>query len=308
MLFKLRVQENKIIDEKGREIILHGASINEPYTLMVQEKHDFLEDIKQIKAFGFNTVRVPISPAYWQSRDNYTEKILDPVIFLCREIGLYCVLDWHAQGNPLTGQTRRPDLLIEGFMKYDSKIELAENVLVKLTKRYSKENHVLFEVFAMPNEITGEDWGGVILPIVKKIRETSDSLLIINAVEWSSDLYWVLKKPVEEKNIAYGIMIYQNSSKNGINNVFEMCRKIKNKYPVIITECGFIEESDSKEFIGTKDSYAVPLKNFIMSNNLSWIAWIWHPFGYTSKASTLIKSWNSTDLTNWGEFVKGELL
>ncbi len=307
MLSQLEVQQNKIINKKGEEIILHGASINEPYTLLVQEKHDFLEDIKQIKEFGFNTVRIPISPAYWQSRNNYIEKVLDPIVLLCKEIELYCILDWHAQGNPLTGETRRPDLLVEGFMKYDSRIELAEKVLVGLTQRYSKEYHVLFEIFAMPNVISGEDWSRAASSFAKKIRENSEAPLIINAVKWSSDLYWTLKNPIEEKNIVYGIMIYKNSSEN-MNNIFKMCKEVKKKYPIIITERGFIEESDNKEFVGTKDSYAIPLKNFVISNNLSWVAWIWHPFGYTSKASTLINGWDPKNLTSWGRFVKEELL
>ena len=303
MMNNLKVVGNKILDSDGKEVILKGASINEPYTLLVKEHHDFLDDLNQIKKFGFNTVRVPISPAYWQSRSDYMKKVLDPIVSFTKKNGLYCILDWHAQGNPKTGETRSIDLVVEGFMKYDARNKIAENALVTLAKTYKKEKHVLFELFSMPNDIGWQDWRNTVKPWISKIRQYTKAILIVNAVDWSKDLGIPLYDPLDEQNIVYGVMIYPNFE--DFNSVI----KVKKKYPVIINECGYAENSsDPQVFEGNKRKYALPLKTLISKNRLSWIAWVYHPFGYTSKASVLINSWNPTDLSEWGKFVKKELL
>src|SRR3989338_9209270 len=116
---KLKVSGNKIVNSKGKEIILKGININSPGILKYEEKHDFLQDIKEIKKLGANAVRIPICPAYWQSKKNYCEEILNPIVNLTKKLNLYCCLDWHAQGNLFTGETRdKGKDLINGFKKY----------------------------------------------------------------------------------------------------------------------------------------------------------------------------------------------
>ena len=302
MLSSLAVKNNKIVDKKDKEIILRGASINDPYYLLEEEKHDFLEDIKNIKKFGFNTVRVVISPPYWQSKKDYITKVLDPIVNLCKKLNLYCIMDWHAHGNPLTNETRRPELISGGFMKYDARRIIAEKVALKLSKRYGREKHVLFEIFCNPHGIKWADWKTIAESIINKIRKNTKNIVIISGVNWFGDLSGVLTNPVKKTNIAYGVGIYPNY-KN-----YKIVTRLKKKYPVIVTECGFIESSDSKEFVGETNVYGSKFRKFIFENKISWIAWIYHPFGYTSKASTLIKSWNPKDLSEWGKFVKKRML
>jgi len=303
MMDNLKVVGNKIVNSEGKQVVLKGASINEPYTLLIKEHHNFLDDLAQIKKFGFNTVRVPISPAYWQSRNDYAEKILDTIVSYTKKNGLYCILDWHAQGNPKTGKTRSIDLVVEVFMKYDARKEIAENALITLAKKYGKEKHILFELFSMPNDISWQDWRKTVTPWISKIRRHTKAILIINSVNWSTDLGMPLFNPLNEQNIAYSVYIYPNFGN------FDSVIKVKKKYPVIITECGYADNSSAPEvFEGTKEKYAIPLKKLISKNKLSWIAWVYHPFGYTSRASVLINSWNPNDLSEWGKFVKKELL
>src|SRR3989344_3620940 len=97
----LNIEKNKIVDAKGKEIILKGVNINSPDILRFEENHDFLDDIKNIKKLGANAIRIPICPAYFQSKTNYCEDILDPIVSLCKKLKLYCLLDYHSQGNPI---------------------------------------------------------------------------------------------------------------------------------------------------------------------------------------------------------------
>jgi hypothetical protein len=92
---KLHIESNRIVNESGNEVILKGVNLNSPCILKYQENHDFLDDIRHIKALGANAITVPICPAYFQSRDTYCEDIVDPIVSLCRELDLYCLLAKH---------------------------------------------------------------------------------------------------------------------------------------------------------------------------------------------------------------------
>lgn len=293
----LKVKENKIVNEKGKEFLIKGININSPGILKFQEAHDFLNDIKEIKNLGANAVRIPICPAYWQSKENYCEEILEPIVKLTKKLKLYCCLDWHAQGNPYKNETREPAQLIEGYMKYDAKKEVAFKALEKLSKFYGKEKHVIFDIFSMPIDIENKDWINISQKFVDIVRKNSDNIIIINGTNWSSDLSWVLDNPIKSKNIVYGFCYYPLEMFQDFTNVL----KVKEKYPVIFPECGYTKEG---YFKGTKENYAKKLKKYIFENNLGFFAWAYHP----KRVPVILNSWDPDDLTEWGKFVKEELL
>jgi len=302
----LKIVKNKIVNTEEKEIIIKGASIIDPALVYYRDKHTYSkDDINQIKKLGFNTVKVVIVPSMWEKEKDYSKKYLDPIVKYCKEFGLYCWLDWHAQGNPITNETRRPDLLDNGFLRYNAKKEIAKKVLISLAKRYSKENHVILELFANPLGPSWDEWITLAQKWVDEIRKYTDTIISISGVEWMSDLNGVIENPIKSNNIIYGIAFYPGFKINE-----KALLRIKKKYPVIITECGFIEKSTDEGgvFEGNVKSYAIDFKKFIDTNKLSWIAWVYHPFGLTSKASVLINSWTIGDLSNWGKFVKEKML
>ncbi len=299
---KLKIEKNKIINSKGQEFILKGIDINSPCILKYQENHDFLEDIRDIKKMGANAITVPICPAYFQSRENYCEDILDSIVSLCKELDMYCLLDWHGQGNPITKETRQPDTLIEGHMKYDARPEVAKKVAEILAKRYGKESHVLFEILsALYLGITGKEWMEFTSSIVNIIRKHSENIVVIAAMDWPQNLNALFDNKFNEQNIAFGIMIYPGSKDSDKMNLI----KLKEDYAIIITECGY-ERLNPKENMmkSTREEYATPLKKFITENNFSWFAWCYHP----TRQPVLLKSYNPNDFSEWGLFVRDELL
>jgi len=299
MINKLKVEGNKIIDSNGEEIVFRGININSPGILKYEEDHDFLNDIKEIKKLGANAIRVPICPAYWQLKENYLSNILNPLVNLTKELNLYCCLDWHAQGNPYENKTREfGNDLINGFEKYDAKKEVALNALEIISKRYGKRKHIIFEVFGVPTDIENNDWIEVSQKFVNKVRENTENIIIINGTNWTSDLNWVLKNPIKSKNIVYGFCYYL---KEIFQNKEKMIRELRNKYPVIFPECGYTEEG---YFKGTKENYGQKLKNYITEDKISFFAWAYHP----KRVPIILNSWNPNDLTEWGRFLKEELL
>jgi len=296
---KLKVEKNKIMNESGEEVIIKGININSPGMLKYEENHDFLNDIKEIKKLGANAVRIPISPAYFQSKENYLEEILDPIVNLTHDLNIYCCLDWHAQGNPYKNITREssrfPD--VGGDMVFDANKEHAINFLEKVSKRYGKENHLLFNIFSMPINIKKENWIKTSKELVDKVRKNSDNIIVVNGLNWSSDLSWTLENPIDSENIVYGICYY--SLKEFEN--FTPILKVREKYPIIFCECGWTKEG---YFKGTKEDYGEKLKNYVSNYNFSFFAWAYHP----TRQPPILKSWNPNDLTEWGEFLKEELL
>jgi len=321
---KLKVKKNKIMNESGKEIILKGITINSPGILKYEEKHDFLNDIKEIKKLGANAVRVPISPAYFQSKKNYCEEILDPIVSLCGDLELYCLLDWHAHGNPSQDITRKssrfPD--IEGQLVFDANKEHAKKALESLAKRYGKENHVLFETFCTPIDLSWEEWKSISQDFLSVIRKYSSSIVCINSVNWRQDsegkkvvgevdyaredVQWyqnlkdILKNPLSEKNIVYGAKIYSEVPEEDKKSIIEL----KKEFPILIIECGYEKDARESYLRGTKESYGYPLKDFLESNKISFFAWAYHP----TRQTTILNSWDPKDLTEWGKFLKEELL
>ncbi len=297
MIFKLQVKGNKIVDSSGNEVIFKGININSPGILKYEEDHDFLQDIKEIKKLGANAVRVPICPAYFQSVKDYCEKILDPIVALTKELNLYCCLDWHAQGNPDKDETREEQLTINGHKKYDASKNVAISALTLLSELYGKEDHIIFDVFSMPIDIENQDWIKIAQEFVDLVRKNSDNLIIINGTNWASDLSWVLENPIKSNNIVYSFDYYPMEMFQDLSDTL----KVQKKYPVIFSECGYTEGG---YFKGTKEDYGVKLKKYLFENNIGFFAWVYHP----KRVPIILNSWDPSDLSEWGKFLKEELL
>lgn len=296
----LKVEKNKIVGTDGKEVILRGINTNSPCILKFQENHDFLDDIKQIKKLGANAVSVPICPAYFQSRSNYCEEILDPVVQICKNLNLYCILDWHAQGNPMKNTTRDPNNFIEGYLKYDANMEVAVNSADFLSSRYKEEPHIIFNPFSAYLELTKDDYLKSTKILLKTIRNNTNAIIIISAVDWPQTLkYAPLNELENEVNVIYGIMFYYGDTmEEEKNNII----KIKEKgYPVIITEWGYQKNNPKEKAMnGGQYDYAKPLGDFMRQNKIGSFAWCYHP----TRQPCLLNSWNPGDLSEWGKFLK----
>jgi hypothetical protein len=218
------------------------------------------------------------------------------------------LLDWHAQGNPVTGETRESNLRINGYLKYDARKEIAERALEVLTERYGKKGHVLFEAFCSPmapfsrpyHGPSWEAWKDIAQNFVNLMRKHTSSIISINGTRWCQDLRGVLNNPIISKNIVYGVIIYYGTKEK----YKEIVSKVKKKHPVFVVECGYKEDAREKFLRGDKKTYAYPLKKFLEGNKLGWFAWAYHP----TREPVVLNSWNPDDLSEWGKFITEELL
>ncbi len=292
---KLEVYKNKIKDSEGKEIILKWICINSP-GILIDEGHDFLNDIIEIKKLWANAVKIPICPAYRQFYKDYCSKILDPIIELTKKLELYCCLDRHAQGDPFENHTREIwNEIIHGFEKYDAKKEVAFKVLYEISKLYGKEKNIIFDIFSMPIYIDNNNWRSIAQEFVDIVRSNTTNIIIVNGTNWTSDLSRVLENPIKSNNIVYGFSYYPLEMFQDLTMVF----KVNEKYPIIFSECGYTKEW---YFKGTKENYWEKLKEY--TSGIGFFAWAYHP----KRVPIILNSWDPNDLSEWWQFLKEELL
>jgi len=309
MSLLIKVVNNKIVNGEFR-IIFRGFSIADPYKLENKDKVDVNRLIKEIKEMGGNIVRIPIQPDLWQVFPNFLERYVDKIVKSCKKHKIYCIIDWHAIGNPVKGETRMKDYFIEKkgkkYYRYESNLEICKRFWREASKRYGKEENVLFEIFNEPapgekdniekglSALFWKEWKEKAEEIVKVIRKNSKNIILVGPIKWSYDLSKVVEYPINAENIAYSVHPYP-IHKDWKNN-FE---KAINKLPIIVTEWAFKEVTKADFLRATKEDYGDYILDYMESNGIGWIAWCydneWGP--------KIFISWKKEDYTKWGKYI-----
>lgn len=171
------------------------------------------EDIKKIKAMGFDHIRLPIDCNIFEN-ENQTDneeglQYVTQCVKWCEAEKLAIILDLHkAYGYDFNdaGDESKNTLFTNEKLKKRF-IELWE----KITKRYGHYSHVAFELL---NEVVekenAESWNALIEETVKVIRKNSPTAIIIyGGIQWNSvKTLQYLKKP-EDENILFTFHFYE---------------------------------------------------------------------------------------------------
>ena len=316
-LYPLKVEKNHLVSN-GKNIILRGFSIADPYKIRNKDKIEVSFIINKIVELGGNVIRVPIRPDLWQTIPNFFELYIDEIVDECLKNDIYCVLDWHAIGNPIKNQTRMKESFIEKngckYYRYDSNIEIAYKFWAESSQRYVKKKNVIFEVFNEPapgekdiqkmelSALYWKEWKLCLEKLIEIIRINSNNLILISPVRWAYNLSNVAEYPLIGKNIAYSVHPYPIHT-----DWQENFEKVVGKFALVVTEWGFMEKTDQDFLRSNSVQYGVPILNYMEENHISWIAWCfdksWDP--------KIVNSWEDRDYSNWGKFITqrlGEIL
>lgn len=318
----LRTSGTRIVDEAGenipfRGIGLGGWMLQEGYMLRVENKgqqhkireritrlvgeektrafydlwlsnHTTRQDIEAMKAWGFNSVRLPMHYALFTlpvdqepvpGKNTWLEKgftITDSLLQWCRDNQLWLILDLHAapggQGNDLNISDRddtKPSL-------WDLKANRDKTVALwkELARRYANEPVIAaYDVinepnwgFEDPNDKNGlQEKGNVLLKellvdITKAIREVdTNHIIIIEGNGWGNNYNGML--PPWDKNMVLSFHKYWNyNNEEAIRHMLQM----RDRYdiPVWLGETG---ENSNVWF-----TEAIRL---LEQNNIGWAWW-----------------------------------
>ena len=319
----LRVDGKKIVNERGENVLLRGMGLGgwmlqEGYMLRVNgqgqqnkirsnikdligetKTQEFYDawlanhtrkiDIDSMKAWGFNSVRLPMHYNLYTlpieqepvaGQDTWLEKgfqMTDSLLSWCKQNGMYLILDLHAtpggQGKDLNisdGDTSKPSL-------WESEKNRQKTIALwkKLAQRYVNEPWIgAYDIINEPNwgfEDLANDKNGLkekkneplkklLMDITKAIREVDQThIIIIEGNGWGNNYNGIL--PLWDKNTVLSFHKYWNyNNQASIQHILDT----REKYgvPVWLGETG---ENSNVWF-----AEAIRL---LENNNIGWAWW-----------------------------------
>ena len=287
----LHVENEKIVNEKNRMVQLRGVNSHSPYWYENNYTYDNLKTLKD--TWGVNIFRIamftnPEMNGYINDIENQKE-IVKRIVDICIDLDIYVIIDWHIldDNNPMTYQRE------------------AEEFFDEMSKEYKDVPNVIYEICNEPNgkEVT---WDEVIKPyaedIISVIRKNSpESIIIVGLADWCKDTVSAIHNPLTEKNVLYAVHTYMGEDFATVEKNLKLA--IKEKFPVIITECAATDGSgDGIVYIDFFKKWI----DYLDSNHLSWMVW---QFSDKKESSSLVvsKEVRQLQLITQGYYTKEQL-
>ncbi|MDO4481991.1 MAG: cellulase family glycosylhydrolase [Bacillota bacterium] len=284
----LKVEGTSLLNEKDEPVVLRGMSSHgiQWYPQYTSEKA-----VKNTAEYGANLFRVAMYTAecgYLSSPDsvyNQTVKAVDSVL----TNDMYVIIDWHilSDGNP------------------QSHAAEAEKFFDRISKRYSNEPAVLYEICNEPNgNVT---WDRDIKPyaerIINTIRSNSpDSVVLVGSGTWSQDIHQAAANPLKVRNIMYSCHFYAGTHGQWLRDRIDIV--LKSGIPVFITEWGTsAADGSGGVFVQESEQWI----KFMNDRGLSWANWSLCDKNETSAAlnpgTSPSSCWTEADLSPSGKLV-----
>ncbi|HTY88265.1 MAG TPA: glycoside hydrolase family 5 protein [Candidatus Acidoferrum sp.] len=311
-LSRVSVKGNQFVTADGQPMIFRGLDTADPDKLERngQWNRHFFEAAKE---WGANVVRIPVHPAAWRihGRENYL-KLLDQGVQWAQELGLYVIIDWHSIGNlyggkffPATSELYPPD-------GYNTTREETFDFWRTMARHYRGNNTVAgFELFNEPTvngpslgTCTWAQWKGLLEEVIQAIRaEGGTAVPLVAGFNFGYDLTPVAGAPLNAEGVGYVAHPYPMKAKKPWDkNWTHDWGFVADKYPVILTEIGFLEPEAPGGYnpIIGDESYGDAITAYCARHGISYAVWCFDPHW----GPCLIKDWNFTPTRSGAYFKK----
>ncbi|HEX9414241.1 MAG TPA: cellulase family glycosylhydrolase [Ktedonobacterales bacterium] len=301
------------ITQGGQPITLLGAARFSLEFACHGDGHFQLSDFLAMRSWGMNTVRLPLSSAFWRNLDGKCpdyQATVTQAVANAEAVGLYVILDLQRDAPfnqpPDTtsggGQCPLPDTT------YD--VRFWQN----LARIYQNDPRVLFDLYGEPRNIDGNQWlhGGPItsdcyayrtpatytaigIPaLATAVRAIAPhNLIILSGLGWGYDLSAIT--PVNLTGILYATHPWNHGNYEEPWDWPRAFGTVAQHLPVIATEFGAYDCQTG--YIATEIAYFEQL-------HMSFLAWAWT----TGSCGDLIADWNGTPTTPYGQYIRGKML
>ena len=309
----LKVSGNKLVDDRGRHVILQG--VNVPSLEWSARGEQVLRSAKvALVDWKANVLRVPVHDAYWFGRGKGKETsndaeayraLVDDLVKITAGQGAWLILDLHLFGGPQANAVE--------FWK-------------DAAARYKNHPAVLFDLFNEPTGITWELWqkGGPREVKDKKTGEVSTvqvvgmqalidaarstgakNVVIASGMSYAYDLSGVLEGKALSDGGGNGL-VYATHFYNWHRGWDKKFLSLASRYPILVGEFG--ADVKKMNFIPAnqqEDPYTwMPdALGMIQKYQLNWTAFSFHP----KATPVLIKDWTYEPTPFFGAFVKDAL-
>ena len=282
----LRTDVNRIVDESGQPVRLHGVNLENrewlwPYGPSIAYE---LEAIPLLTApppdgWGANLIVLAIASSPVNRGDELYLGQLDTLVGAARERGAYTLLVYRYP-TPNGVQPPMPD-------------QAAEDAMALLAHRYANESSVLYGLQVEPSNVTWEQLRPRFTTMVDAIRAGNpNSLIVVPGTDHSRYIWHVLNDPVPRENLIYKTHFYDAASL--LETDFRL-PQVAARYPVLIGEFGAGVQSsleDVRALLDLADKLGI-----------SWAAWLFND----QACPCLLASRAGFVLTPYGEAVRARL-
>lgn len=213
------------------------------------------------KQFNAGIIRIAMtawsewSDGYIQNQSKYVSHVL-PVADACIKEGIYCIIDWHCEGDnsPYVAQARK--------------------FFGEMAKRYAGVPNIIYEIW---NEPKAQSWDQKIRPycvqVIEEIRKyDSEALILCGTETWSQKVEDAAKNPIQDPNVAYVLHFYSN-----LHGPWLYQNKAKLGVPVFVSEWGTPgQHANTKEFLDWMEDNKVPHCSWALNNKAEPLSYL-HP-------------------------------
>jgi endoglucanase len=162
-------------------------------------------DIDFIRNSGLNSVRIPLHYKFFLASDEGFA-ILDPIVAVCRQAGLWVVLDLHCAPGGQTGTNIDDSWSYPWLFESAAEQQSTIDVWVRIAQHYRDETTVLgFDLLNEPNpQFPGTPkYNGILKSlyqrIVRAIREVDrNHILILGGAQWDTN-FGIFDWPMDSK-------------------------------------------------------------------------------------------------------------
>lgn len=288
---QLSVKGVDLVDKNGSKYRLKGVST---HGLQWFPQYVNKDAFKTLRDWGANVVRL----AMYTGENGYCsggskadlEAKIDEGVKAASELGMYVIIDWHilSDGNP------------------DTYKDEAVKFFNKMSKKYSKNVNVIYEICNEPNG--GVDWNTIKTyadTIISTIRKNSpNAIILVGTPTWSQDVDAVAANPVaNKKNVMYTLHFYAGTHKDNIRNKLTTARNAGT--PVFISEFSICDASGNG---GIDYTSANAWKKLINDNNVSYVGWSLCNKAETSaliaSSCSKLSGWSDSELSETGKWLR----
>ncbi|MCG8370397.1 MAG: glycoside hydrolase family 5 protein [Proteobacteria bacterium] len=309
----IRVEGKRFVDERGNTFVFRGMNVADPSKLVTDGQWD-RRLFDEIRAWGANTVRLPVHPSAWRyrGRDEYLE-LIDDAVRWANELGMYLIIDWHSIGY-----------LPSELYQHDMYVTTRQETLSfwrDIAFRYQGVPTVaVYELFNEPTTLENtlgrrdwSEWRALNEYLIDMIRARDpDVIPLVTGFNWAYDLRYVRDEPVEREGIAYAAHPYPQKATPAVpgkEHFFALWEEywgfVADTYPMILTEIGWVREDGHGAHVPVIDDgrYGPMIAEYIESKGLSWTGWVFDP----DWSPVMIEDWEFTP-SEQGAFFRQLLL
>jgi len=193
---------------------------------------------------------------------------------------VYVIIDWHSHNA-------------------DNELEAATAFFTEMAQTYGKKDHVIFELYNEPKEITWSTIKTYATSIISTIRQYSDNLVLVGTPNWDQKVNAVVGNTLTDNNVAYVFHFYAyshtlSSFQSAINAVLDA-----NK-PVFVSEYGTTHYDGGNYAEGNFDTHSTANTDawhtYMDGKKISSCAW---SLTDNHEGSAFFGTGTTFDMTSW---------